>query len=264
MLHPLYAWLPDFVQPIVKRVYYRISPTQKPLDEVRQRFFVDLFGDIERFETYRRELDDPPRQVIHAREAFESKTKSQWSEHCDEFHKRLYAVIREHEPDIVVETGVSNGFSTLFILLALQQNGAGQLYSIDYPFRVGDSIDAFREETFEGYGGAALPADEDPGWIIPDELQERWELWLGKSQQKLPKLVGELDDIDLFLHDSEHSLPCMLFELELAWEWLSETGVVIVDDISWNDAFSLFVHVRDPPTHGLFTTAPRRGYLRPC
>ncbi|MDX6415118.1 MAG: hypothetical protein QOH23_2528, partial [Gaiellaceae bacterium] len=37
----------------------------------------------------------------------------------------LYAVLRAVKPEVVVETGVANGFSTAFSLLALQANGTG-------------------------------------------------------------------------------------------------------------------------------------------
>lgn len=40
----------------------------------------------------------------------------------------------------------------------------------------------------------------------------------------------------------------MMFEYELAYEWLAEGGVLLSDDISWNDAFDIFVDVRTP-TH---------------
>ena len=62
----------------------------------------------------------------------------------------------------------------------------------------------------------------------------------------MPKLLNEVEDIDLFIHDSEHSTPCMLFEFELAWEHLADGGVLIADDIHWNDAFEEFVSTRIP------------------
>src|SRR6266704_1016430 len=48
----------------------------------------------------------------------------------------LYAVLRKVQPKIAVETGVANGFSTAFSLLALQANGEGHLHSIDFPREV--------------------------------------------------------------------------------------------------------------------------------
>jgi hypothetical protein len=53
----------------------------------------------------------------------------------------------------------------------------------------------------------------------------------------------------MFVHDSEHSHPCMMFEYELAFEWLDDGGLLLSDDITWNDAFSVFTDVREPE-HG--------------
>jgi predicted O-methyltransferase YrrM len=157
-----------------------------------------------------------------------------------------YATTRKLEPDIIVETGVCNGLSTVSVLLAIQKNGTGELYSIDYPFRADESLKEFRDDTFEGYGGAAIPSNKQPGWIIPDKLRGSWNLIIGKSQRELPKLVTKLEDIDLFIHDSEHSHPCMMFEYELAYEWLGNGGMILSDDISWNTAFEVFTSVREP------------------
>src|SRR5262245_22506164 len=43
----------------------------------------------------------------------------------------LYLLTRAFRPEVFVETGVLNGFSSAFILLAMEHNHAGTLYSID-------------------------------------------------------------------------------------------------------------------------------------
>lgn len=159
--------------------------------------------------------------------------------------RAYYTLVRKLQPQEIIETGVCNGVSTLGVLLALQENGSGTLHSIDYPFRAEESLDEFRAETFRGYGGATIPSDKDPGWIIPDELRSRWNLTVGKSQRELPRIVSEVGSFELFIHDSEHSHPCMMFEYELAHEWLQPGGVMLSDDINWNEAFDIFTDVRD-------------------
>lgn len=161
----------------------------------------------------------------------------------------LYSLIRKHKPEKLVETGVCNGVSTWIILEGLKENGEGQLYSIDYPFYTNESLELFRDETFEGYGGAAIPEGRQPGWIIPENLRNKWELIEGKSQEKLPELLLELEYIDLFMHDSEHSTPCMIFEYELALTNLKNEGLIISDDITWNDAFEIFEENREVKSH---------------
>jgi predicted O-methyltransferase YrrM len=159
--------------------------------------------------------------------------------------KILYALVREQKPEKLVETGVCNGVSTWIILEGLKENGEGRLYSIDYPFYTNESLEMFRDETFDGYGGAAIPEGRKPGWIIPDQLRENWELIEGKSQEKLPELLLELEEIDFFMHDSEHSTPCMIFEYELALNNLKNNGLIISDDITWNNAFEIFKENRE-------------------
>jgi hypothetical protein len=38
----------------------------------------------------------------------------------------------------------------------------------------------------------------------------------------------------------------MMFEYELAHEWVEDGGVILSDDIGWNEAFSVFTSVRNP------------------
>jgi predicted O-methyltransferase YrrM len=149
---------------------------------------------------------------------------------------RLYALVRKLRPRVAVETGVCNGFSTAFLLLALERNGAGELHSIDLPEVVGAD---YRPGTFwEGKQGAAIPPGKEPGWMIPAPLRERWSLTVGRSQDELPPLLERLGAIDLFVHDSEHSYECMDFEFRAAWPALREGGALVADDWNWNDAFA--------------------------
>lgn len=45
----------------------------------------------------------------------------------------LYALVRILQPRVAIETGVAEGVSSAFFLQALEDNGDGQLYSIDLP-----------------------------------------------------------------------------------------------------------------------------------
>jgi predicted O-methyltransferase YrrM len=152
---------------------------------------------------------------------------------------RLYRLLRELRPAVAVETGVCNGVSTAFLLLALEDNGEGVLHSIDLPEVAGEEYEA---GTFwDGKGGAVIPPGKEPGWMVPPGLRERWRLVLGRSQDELPPLLERVGEIDFFMHDSEHSYECMSFEFRTAWEALREGGVLIADDVNVNSAWDEFV-----------------------
>lgn len=76
--------------------------------------------------------------------------------------------------------------------------------------------------------------------MVPAELRSRWHLVLGRSQDELPPLLEQLDGIDLFMHDSEHSYECMSFEFATAWTALRPGGVLIADDVTVNTAWDEF------------------------
>jgi predicted O-methyltransferase YrrM len=218
------------------------SDSEALLAERIEREFVDgLIGGREQFDRYCREVEASgllERLQLGYEEFWgmiERSSGYNTGRLGDEEGMRLYALMRELQPETVVETGVCNGFSTAFLLLGLDRNGVGELHSLDLPDVVGEVYDP---GTFwEGKRGAAIPPGKDPGWVIPDELRGRWRLVLGRSQEELPPLLERLGTLDFFMHDSEHSYECMRFEFETAWPALRDGGVLIADDWDWNDAF---------------------------
>lgn len=214
----------------------------------RDTFVEDCFSSRESYESYCREFDASRAREIwdESEDVYQDLTgKSTLSSVGLDLGRDYYALVREHEPDEIVETGVCNGLSSFCILLALDENDEGTLHSVDYPYYFDESLEEFRDETFSEYGGAAIPPEKEPGWVVPDDLRDRWELRIGKSQRELPKMVQEIESFGLFFHDSEHSAPCMMFEFELAWEWMHSDGLIVSDDIRWNWAFPTFVEVRE-------------------
>jgi hypothetical protein len=67
-----------------------------------------------------------------------------------------------------------------------------------------------------------------------DNWQERWgqnwELTEGDSLEKLPPLLEQLGSIDMFVHDSKHTLGHMIAEYEMAYNYLPENGILASDD----------------------------------
>ena len=149
---------------------------------------------------------------------FDIKTKNY---NLSEYHRALYIMTRILKPEVVAETGVFEGHSSLSILLALEKNDKGCLYSIDLP-------------------SPSLPPSKEPGWIVPEHLRKRWDLRLGKSSDLLPGLLEEIKEVDIFLHDSEHSYENMYWEYKTAWRYIGKGGLLLSHDISQNAAFGDF------------------------
>jgi len=137
----------------------------------------------------------------------------------------LYFSIEYLKPEIVIETGVSDGISSLFILQALEKNKKGNLYSIDFP----------------EVGKPALYGKE-PGWIVDDQLRTRRSIIYGRSAEMLPALLHEVRKVDVFPHDSEHSYSNMKFEFSMVLERMHPGSLLLSDDVSSNSAFQESVH----------------------
>ena len=139
----------------------------------------------------------------------------------EEYHKTLYIMTRILKPETVIETGVFEGHSSVAILMAMEKNETGLLYSIDLP-------------------PPSLPPGKEPGWIVPEHLREKWDLKLGKSTYLLQDLLSEVKEVDIFLHDSDHSYENMSWEFRTAWPYIRKDGLLLSHDVSQNAAFREF------------------------
>jgi hypothetical protein len=111
------------------------------------------------------------------------------------FGRRLgwYALVRVRKPQLVVETGIHNGLGSVAILAALTRNAE------------------------EGNGGRLISIDprEGSGWLVSPRLAERWDVIRSTSFDALPgRLAGQKPE--MFIHDSDHSVECERWELQLA------------------------------------------------
>jgi predicted O-methyltransferase YrrM len=138
----------------------------------------------------------------------------------------LYFITRYRRPDYVVETGVAAGFSSVAILTALRRNGAGRLWSSDFPYFRLD-----KPEKFVAY-------------LVDDDLREGWRLLLDGDRANLPIIVSELPRIDLLHYDSDKSFRGRRFAMNLLLPLLADNGLVMMDDIQDNDFFQQLVAER--------------------
>lgn len=145
----------------------------------------------------------------------------------------LYVLLRAANCNNIVETGVAEGESTAHILRALADNGGGSLHSVDLPnqFYITDSGEIHAEFN---------PLDVGPGCLVPQDLRKYWRLTVGSSRDKLPLVLQEAGEIDVFFHDSEHTNETMTFEFETAWPYIRHGGYLISDDATWNSALPDF------------------------
>lgn len=110
--------------------------------------------------------------------------------------------IKKNRPTIVVETGVSEGVSTKFILEAMDAAAHGRLISID----------------------------PNPAYTTP---HPRWALVKKTSHEALVDLFTSVGPFDVFIHDADHDVECQTFEYSLAWHLVRPGGYIYTDDWSW-------------------------------
>jgi predicted O-methyltransferase YrrM len=119
-----------------------------------------------------------------------------------------YAIVRATQPALVVETGTDKGLGSLVIAEALRQNGLGKLITIDINPKSGQYIDREYEGILER--------------SIGDSLVQ----------------LKQISNIDIFIHDSNHSENHEMLELNLVTTKLTNSGIVLTDNAHASDALS--------------------------
>lgn len=133
----------------------------------------------------------------------------------------LYLLTRMIKPNQVIETGVSSGASSAYILRALKDNKKGKLYSIDLPLE--------------------YDMGKKRGWLVPEELRDCWDLRIGDAKKMLTPLLKEIGEIDCFVHDSLHTYDHMMWEYRRIWPYLRQGGLFLSHDVGASEAFLDFM-----------------------
>ncbi len=141
----------------------------------------------------------------------------------------LYVTARIINPRVIVETGCFTGWDSAVLLQALHRNGEGHLYTIDLPARDGQFSQRGRN--------SGLPAGVAPGFLVPDAFRDRWTFIEGNVRGELMPLLERVGGVDLFLHDSDHTYPHMMWEYAAIAPHMRDGGIIASDDIAWNTAF---------------------------
>jgi SAM-dependent methyltransferase len=150
-----------------------------------------------------------------------------WNDGDRAFAEAIWCIVAHLRPTAVVETGVAHGVTSRVILQGLERNGSGHLWSIDLP--------------------AVDPAlHREIGIAVPEDVRHRWTYVEGTSRERLPHLLTELGELQLFVHDSLHTGHNLRFELESAWAAMPSGGVAVVDDIDHSLGFRNFLDQAGP------------------
>ena len=151
----------------------------------------------------------------------------------------LYSLVRDLSAKNIIETGVAYGWSSLAILLALNENGGGKLMSsnLHYPKFDGD----------ERFVGCAVPKTLRPFWTI-----------VGKQDSEaIPEILDTMPVCDVVHYDSAKSYSGRMFAYPLLWNSLRVGGFFISDDIDDNLGFKHFcTMLREKP---IIVETPREG-----
>jgi hypothetical protein len=146
----------------------------------------------------------------------------------------VYALVRLIRPQVIVETGGTPGKSSAFILRALQRNGEGKLYTIDLP-PPGETGTVSVNDTH-----VRRPSALGSNWCVPEWLRDRQALVIGPAQEGLPAVLSQVNEVCIFIHDSDHSYEHMRWELETAYPFVRVGGLLWSDDINTNTAWQDF------------------------
>ncbi len=206
-------------------------------------FVTEQYG-VERtvIEGYEREFADEVLPFIHEQEKKALAVSNQESLYGKMYRLDIwYVLIRVVQPQTIVETGLGQGASAVTSMLALRKNAEenedsqGKLWTVSYP-----------DTEYQHSDGVLITCDAEYRKLWPE-----WTLVEGDSLQELPGLLQQLGTIDMFLHDSNHTLPHMIAEFNLAYAVLRKGGVIASDDaqipIPFTKPFQSFCEVLHIP-----------------
>jgi len=128
-------------------------------------------------------------------------------DHPDHYQSLLGDIIKQERPHVMIETGVESGYSTEHFLRAMDFAGTGHLFSFD------PAPSGFYE---------ANPI-----------IHPRFTFVRKRSQEALDEIFKQTGRVDLFLHDSDHSWECQIWEYHWAWHHVPSGGIIASDDTGW-------------------------------
>lgn len=134
----------------------------------------------------------------------------------------IYHIVNHLKPEKILETGVAYGWSSLAILLAIQNSRKARLISNDMPYV---------NQNNEDYVGT----------VVPGNLRNQWDLQRLPDISGIPLALKKLNhQLDFVHYDSDKSYTGRMWATPLLWNSLRPGGILMVDDINDNIAFREF------------------------
>lgn len=167
---------------------------------------------IDRLDAFEREYQEIDHDIVQRNGSRELPMPALWRTER-QTGLTLYTLARALEPEVIVETGIANGWSSVIFLRALQKNGSGALHSFD--------------------------VRHDVGKLVNDDERGPWSLHILEkgTLQEFDAELAKLPPIGLFFHDSDHSYLHMRLEIRMAGARLAEHGALCSDDVSLSHAY---------------------------
>jgi len=158
----------------------------------------------------------------------------------------LYLLVRAARPERVIETGVRPGYSTAWLLAALDANGLGELVSL------GPGPTSHR---------ASAVQNVSVGQFVPPSLRTRWTLALGNTEDRLREILSSTHRVDLFFYDNGPDPARARFEMRAAWDALSDRGILLAHHVDATTAWADFCRLQGLPPQVLDSGPPPLGAL---
>ncbi len=131
----------------------------------------------------------------------------------EKYGQLIFKIIREVQPQKVLELGTSLGISAAYQICALKLNNQGKFISI------------------EGSPEIAGTASQ----TLMQLEYENFNIKTGKFKDVLPEILPGEKNIDMVFIDGHHDRDATKEYFETLFPYLSENSIIIFDDINWSD-----------------------------
>jgi predicted O-methyltransferase YrrM len=206
VLHNSARWL------LRSREHTNFTYNLTPLSREHLIWFIATVADrpVAEIRAYFEEVESDHRLIGHIQNATAASDRRRLADSDVRFGRRVgwYALIRALRPAHVVETGTDKGLGSCVFAAAVLRNGGGRVTTID--------------------------VNPDSGYLISGEYETVIDRRIGDSL----RVLGRLDDVSVFLHDSLHTRDHENAELAAVGPRLTEQAVILSDNAHCTDALS--------------------------